>query len=247
VETYILDTFSSPANVSSPPFAFTSNDGYKLTLNGSGTATGATGLSGNITAPINKALTYNSNTGTIDQGESFVNFAAYVNSEIGKLDDVGFVADGSSDAPLNIDYGNDASVLFNIPTGGLTKLLIAEDAGLDPYRLEHCMGINSGCTTLFDGWTTSGSGNVQSILTSHGFGLNDNGTDIDQAFLFVFDAPVTGYFRLSETSNPDSDSSRLELDFIGGVTATPEPGVFGLLGIGMTGLFYVARRRKLAQ
>jgi hypothetical protein len=112
---------------------FTSNDGYRLGLDASHVATSTSALSGGgISALINTALTYNSTSGTIDNNEStagYGSFAAYVNSEIGKLDDVGFVQEGSDDAKLNIDYANDAAVLFNIPATGLMKLLIAEDAG----------------------------------------------------------------------------------------------------------------------
>jgi len=240
---------------------FTSNDGYRLGLDASHVATSTSALpGGGISALINTALTYNSTSGTIDNNEStagYGSFAAYVNSEIGKLDDVGFVQEGSDDAKLNIDYANDAAVLFNIPATGLMKLLIAEDAGLDPFKLEHCTGSAGSptCTTLFNGWTNSGSGNVQSFLTSNGFGLDDvpnpsnSINEIDQAFLFVFDAPLTGFFRLSETTNPDYNSSKLEIDFIGGVTyaPAPEPGSFVVTGLGVAGLIWFARRRKPAQ
>jgi hypothetical protein len=44
----------------------------------------------------------------------------------------------SSDAALNIDFGSHAKVILKIPTGGFNSLMIAEDAGLDPFKLERC-------------------------------------------------------------------------------------------------------------
>lgn len=244
VDLFILDTFGSPVVESSPTFTFSSTTGYRLFLSGQVANNWGALPVGGISVPIGAALTYNStNSGSIDQGESYSNFASYVNSEIGKLDDVGFVQEGTSDAALNLDYGDNASVLFNIPPGGLSKLLIAEDAGLDPFKLEYCTGVNSGCSTIFNGWTSS----VQSYLAMNNFGLNDTPSNIDQAFLFVFDAPLTGYFRVTETTNPDSSSARLEIDFIGGVTPNPEPGYFVVIGLGIAGSFWLARRRKLAE
>jgi hypothetical protein len=254
---YIFPTLSSPLAASNPtPFNLTGTAGYQLNLNGSGVASTATKLVGppngtsyNITNP----LTYRGRGGTINSGEgiSSSQMANRINSEIAKLDDWGFVTDGVPDAALNVDFGNDAWVSFNIPVVAgqvFQNLMIAEDGGLDPFRLDYCAP-GATCQTIFNGFSTS----ALNALTSStgGFGVSDSGSKIDQTFLFLFNQPLTGgYFKIYETSNYGSNSL-LEIDFIGGsvgsVGSTPEPSAWALFGTVGTILGIRAwRRRKQA-
>ena len=257
-EAYLFSTFSSPPSSSlpaTPPFTFTGTGatGFKLILNGSGIVTGVA-PTGDVTETITTPLTYHSYTGTIDSGEVFVGgTAAYVNSEVGTLDDVGAVSDGSPDAVLNLDFGNDARVKFNVPAG-LSYVLIGEDAGWDRFQLQYCPPAGCASPTTLVNWTSASSGAVTSILASStDFQTDDNAPEIDQLWLFVFDAPLTGGFlRFTETVNgsplPGSDGVRLEIDFVGGgfpvASAVPEPGTLLLLGSGLAALGFRLRGRR---
>ena len=173
----------------------------------SGVATSQTGLSGSVTAPIDNTVTYQSHSGVIDPGEPGP-ADARVNSEVARLDDVGLVTEGS-DAKLNIDFNNNAEVILKIPGGGFTSLMIAEDAGLDPFKLERCA--TASCS----------------------------GTQV------LFDAPLDGWLRISETRN--FGGTRLEVDFVGGadpLAAVPEPTTFLLWGTTAAGLALARWRRR---
>jgi len=122
----------------------------KLGLNGSSVATRQTGL----TAPVSVFI--DSHSGQIDSREPGA-AKAWDNSEVGGLVDLGFVAE-STDAPLKVDVSHKAKVVSKIPGGDFTNLVLAEDARLDPFKLERCA--TAGCSGtrqfLFDGsnWAT---------------------------------------------------------------------------------------------
>jgi hypothetical protein len=252
-EAYLFSTFSlpvvTPATPATPPFTFTGTGatGFELTLNGSGIVTGV-GSTGDVTRPISTPLTFFGYSGTINAGESGGTTAAHVNGEVGKLDDVGAVADGSSDAVLNLDFGDDAKVKFTVPVSGITHLLVAEDAGWDRFKLQYCATAACSSPTTLINWTGTSSGAVSSILhSSTDFQTDDDAPEIDQAWLFIFDAPLTsGYLRFTETENGSSharsDGVRLEIDFVGGgvysvvSSPVPEPGTLGLLAVGLAAL-----------
>lgn len=253
-QSYLFSTFSTTPGPSgtptgvNPPFSFTALDGVQLGLNSSGVATSSSDVGTTGPFNINSALTYQTHSLTVDSGESLIggSFSTHVNSEVGRLDDVGIVNEGPTDALLNIDFNNDAAVTFAIPTGGYTHLLIAEDAGLDPFKLSLCS--DAGCSapqTLFNGLSFS----VRTTLIGRtDFGGSDYGAEIDQIYLFLFDQPATGFFRISETTNYLTSSSTLEIDFAGGSTPqapVPEPGTLLLLGSGFAGMGYFFRKRLL--
>jgi hypothetical protein len=260
VDAFLFSDWSEPTDNSSPPFTFIGTDGVELTLDGSGVATSAADITSDVSLSFIQALTYVSHTGTIDSGEAGP-VGAHVNSEVGTLDDVG-VTNIGADTNLNLDYGNNASVIFNsIPVEGITRLMIGEDAGLDPFKLELCD--NATCTgtvtTLFNGFDEA---TKATILARSDFDACDEavtqGCAIDQVFLFVFSEPATGWLRLTETDDyfPATGdrplNERLEVDFIGVAiplpkTIVPEPASMLLFGMGGFGLIGggIRRRRSL--
>ncbi|MBI2526680.1 MAG: hypothetical protein HYV93_11920 [Candidatus Rokubacteria bacterium] len=240
---YLFSAFSTvpnPPGGVSAPFTLTGTAGVELTLNASAVAAGQIGLAGPVSALIDSTVTYESHWGGIDAGEPGP-IDARVNSEVGRLDDVGFVAEGG-DAALNIDFGNDAKVILKIPAGGFTSLLIAEDAGLDPFKLQRCPTADCGTRQLlFNGFTWS---TKSAVLARADFGGGDS-SPIDQAYLFLFDAPMEGWLRISETLN--LGGTRLEVDFVGGagpVAPVPEPTTLLLWGTAAGGLGRLAWRRR---
>ncbi len=253
LDAFLFSTWSTPPNVSSPSFLFSPTDGVRLTLNASGVPTAQVDVNAQGPFSINSALTYISHTGTINSGESGGTTAAHVNSEVGTLDDVGIFSP-SIDQLLNLDFGDNAAVIFALPGGGLTYLMIAEDAGLDPLKLELCS--NATCTTtsgntvqtLFN-WSSSSGGSVlTSVLSRSDFDAADDAA-IDQAYLFHFGSAATGWARLTETTNPSSSSERLEVDFLGGGRATPpptipEPASLLLFSMGSLGAGFMGRRKR---
>jgi len=238
---YIFPEFTAPGHPASPTFTYTGSGGYLLTLDGSKMATSAS-LVGSISQFITQALVYAGHNGIINSGESSATSPSRINSEVGTMDDAVFVADGIPDEDLNIDYGAGASVFFSIPSQGVSALLIAEDGGLDPFRLRHCTGISGspgsttgvGCTDLFYGWSNT----VQNTLVTGSLGLEDTG-EIDQQFLFVFNSAKNGYFEIREIGDP-GNNSKLEVDFVG-VHTVPEPGYYALLTAGLAGVLLLRR------
>ena len=239
---YLFSTFSTVPNPPGgvvAPFTLTGTGGVQLGLNASAVATSQVGLAGPVSADIDSTVTYQSHSGGIDAGEPGP-IGARVNSEVGRLDDVGFVAEGD-DAALNIDFKNDATVILRIPGGGFTSLLIAEDAGLDPFKLERCATADCGTRQLlFDGFNRA---TRDAVLARLDFGGGDS-SPIDQAYLFLFDGLVRGWLRISETRN--LGGTRLEVDFVGGldpVAPVPEPTTLLLWGTAAAGLGLLSRRR----
>ena len=213
-----------------------------LGLNASGVATSHTGLVGPVSAFVDSAVTYQSHSGGINSSEPGP-LGVRVNSEVSRLDDVGFLPD---DAALNIDFDNNASVIFKIPGGGVTNLIVAEDAGLDPFRLERCATADCSGTRqlLFDGFGFD-SATKNALLARPDFGSGGS-SPIDQIYLFLFDAPLDGWLRISEIGN--FGDGRLEVDFVGGLDpaalATPEPTTLLLWGTTAAGLVFARWRRR---
>jgi len=246
-EAYLFSAWSSPANESVPAFNFTGTTGVKLLLNGSGVATGRV-TAASQSVDVNFAFEYLSNTGTINAGEGFAQnsagMAARVNREIGRLDDAAFVNEGD-DAPLNLDFDSKgASVIlkkFDLP---ITHIVIAEDAGLDAFKLEWDADgdFGAGAIVLFNGFN---SATQTAILNRTDFSADDyDQGDIDQIYVFKFDqALAPGYLRVKEIGNPDKNSSRLEIDFAG-AHVVPEPSAVVLVAAGMSFVGMIIRRRR---
>ena len=252
-DAFLFSDWTAPTNVSNPPFAFTPIDGVKLTLNGSGVATSFADVNAEGPFDIDPALTYQKHTGTVNPGEGFaqtaVSMGPRVNSEVGTLDDVGIFNEGTDEA-LNVDFNNNSTVTFALPAEGITRLMVAEDAGLDPFKLELCS--DAACTTpvtLFNGLNAA---TRTGVLARADFDSCDGiGCAIDQVYIFVFDSTATGFLRVSESDN--FGQATLEIDFIGGAIpqgpppVIPEPAsllLFGLGGLGAVGFRGGKKSRK---
>ncbi|MDP2628257.1 MAG: PEP-CTERM sorting domain-containing protein [Candidatus Rokubacteria bacterium] len=126
--------------------------------------------------------------------------------------------------------------------GGFTSLPIAEDAGRGPVKLERCATANcSGrLQLLFDGFTWAAK---NAVLARADFGGGDS-SPIAQVYLFLFDGPMDGRLRISETLN--LGGTRLEVDFVGGLAPAPEPTTLLLCGTTAAGLGLLGWRRRRA-
>src|SRR3989338_4187463 len=107
LDAFLFSSWTTPTNVSSPPFNFSPTDGVRLTLNASGVPTAQVDVNSEGPFSINPALTYLSNTLTINAGETNGATAAHVNAEVGTLDDVGIFSPGA-DVLLYLGFGNNA-------------------------------------------------------------------------------------------------------------------------------------------
>ena len=238
----LYSDWSQPANVSSPPFNFAGTVGVSLTLNASQQVSSIADLGSFQSFGVDATVTYADSVG-IDVGESFGGtLAQRVNDEIGDWDDAGIIAE-SGDAALNVDFNgpSDSAVLFALPGQGFSTLIVAEDAGFDPFLMAWCLDsvCTGGPTVLFNGFTP---GATAGLLARPDFGAGDTGLDVDQAFVFTFEHPITGYLGFERLDNPGGEI--LELDFVGGSTAVPEPGTLLLVGTGLFGLAAWHRRRR---
>jgi hypothetical protein len=260
---YIFSSFSQPSNQSTVPFTFIGEGkyGYSMNLvNGVAQSVSLLGEGNDVKSRIQKPLTYSSHSGTINSGESFSNMKARVDSEINRLDDVGFFQE-KSDAALNLDFSDNAAVVMASPGTAqrpLYNLLIAEDAGIDPFKLEYCP--TAACTSstrtlLFNGFSSAAMNSLLQGPLNNGGGYFQTGDYIgnvndpssvrrvDQLFLFRFSQPIVGgFFRISETSN--YGGTTLEIDFAGGTV--PEPGTYLLTGTGAAMLALAGWRRRRA-
>ena len=251
-DAFLFSDWTQPVNESAPPFNFTPTDGVSLGLNGSGVATSFADVGAVGPFSINNTVAYDSHTLNINVGEGFaqtaVSMGPRVNSEIGTLDDVGFIDEGG-DAELNVDFSDSGStVTFALPAQGIDRLMIAEDAGLDAFKLDLCS--DAACTTpktLFDGMDDP---TRDGILARADFDVCDFSTEcaIDQVYLFVFDSSATGFIRISETGNfgTPEESATLEIDFIGNAvprSVVPEPASVLLLGFGGLGALGLTKPR----
>lgn len=67
---------------------------------------GSEPLTGNVAVGIEFAFRYREHSGLLNDGESFTGtLADRVDSELGRWDDVGFIEEGPTDEPLNVDFG----------------------------------------------------------------------------------------------------------------------------------------------
>lgn len=241
-EAYLFSDWSSPANNTAAPFTFTGTHGVQLTLNSVGLAIGQTSLTSPVTVGIEFAFQYRSHSGTLNAGEGVVDMASRVNSELGRWDDAGIFLEGPTDAPLNVDFGKGAQLYLKKFDCPLTHILIAEDAGLDPFKLwwDADGDFSSGAVPLFSGFNTS---TKNAILARPDFGSDDSGHAVDQAFLFVFGngGLPPGYLMIMESGN--FGGTKLEIDFAGG-RCIPEPTTSLTVGLGLMGLGMLIRRRR---
>ncbi len=240
-QAYLFSDWSSPANTAVPSFTFVGTSGVELGLNGSGLATSQSDLGGSVVVDIDFALEYWKHSGTINHGEGVVDMAARVNSEIGRWDDAGVINEGPTDAPLNVDFCDNAKLYLQKLECPIPYLLIAEDAGLDPFKLwwDADGDFSSGAVLLFAGFDTA---TKNAILARSDFGGDDSGADLDQVYLLLFEDPLpAGYLKIQETSS--YGGTLLEIDFIGS-RCIPEPTTALTVGMGMTLLTVFGRRRR---
>lgn len=249
-EAYLFSEWSSPPNNTSPSFTFTGTSGLLLFLDASGVATGQVSDAVGVDANIDFAFQYLSNTGIINEGEGFPqNSAAMgtrVDAEVGSLNDSGILDEDTIDAPLNVDFSAGAGVVFKQFDLTLSHILIAEDAGFDPFRLEWDADgdFSSGVVTLFNGFDAA---TRDAILARSDFRSDDTDNNMDQIFLFTFaEGLPPGFLRITEIGNFDPASTLLEIDFAGaaGATLVPEPSTFVTVGASIVVLGLLLRRRR---
>lgn len=231
-DAYLFSDWSSPSNVVGAPFTFVGGNGVRLILNASGQAVGTGAVPVVVSVGIEFAFQYRQHTGQLNAGESFSGtMENRVNSELELWDDAGFIDEGPVDAALNVDFSQGA-VLFLQPCDcALTHILIAEDAGWDPFALlwDADGDFSSGAVPLFAGFDIP---TRNAILARPDFGADDTGEDIDQVYLFVFggDGLPPGYLAILEAGNFAAEL--LEIDFAG-ARCIPEPSAGVLVGLSL--------------
>ena len=264
--TFDLFLIATPtvAGPSSAPFSATLSDVFQLDINFTNsngpTATGFSNVTDTFTFDVDQSLSFANDVTTgagvdpHDAGEPGEGTAARYDSQAGTWDDVGIANTNEEDDPeYNIDFGRNASVIFDQVAGGYTELLIAEDGGFNPFDMYLCDDID--CNTsekIFNGFNRL-LGVALDGLDFFTASDSTDATEVDQAFLFRFDAPITQFLKITEDDDRSAngiyrDSQRLELDFIGvGETVSAVPGPAGLpLLLSGLGVFVWARRRKPA-
>lgn len=221
-EAYLFSEWSLPYTPTTAPFQFVGTTGVQLTLNSSGQAVAASALTGNVAVGIEFAFRYREHSGLLNDGESFTGtLADRVDSELGRWDDVGFIEEGPTDEPLNVDFGAGAVLFLARFDCALTHILIAEDAGWDPFALwwDEDGDFGAGSVPLFTGFDIP---TRNAILARPDFAADDSGDDIDQVYLFVFGGAglPPGFLAIAEIGNFGAE--RLEVDFAG-ARCIPEP------------------------
>lgn len=255
VGVYLLSSQTAPTNASTPPFTVNGTNVFQLSLTGT-LATSATPVA-NLNFDIDQALTYKSHTGTINPWETDGATAAKVNAEVGTWDDVGIITEGSTgDANANTDYTAesgfwlwykpDAEVIFNgIPTNGFNDLIIAEDAGLDPFQLS-LFDDNSNWETVFTGFSDTLRDDLIDLPAFSG-GDSSKASEMDQAFVFRFDEAETRHVGVKYNGNFGGE--KLEVDFIGvgEAAVVPIPAAAWLFGSALVGMAGIGYRRRSAK
>lgn len=254
VDVFLISQQSSPAGASTAPFPVNATSVYELNLDTTGLATGFS-TAPDLTFDVFTALTYAGHSGWINPWEWGGRRAERVNREVGIWDDVGIVNEGRDDARLNTDYTgflSGAEVVFNPLSGGSPGVIVAEDAGLDPFQLSLCSDANCSDRDVvfrgFDDHTLS----LLLALPDFSAGDSNDPSKMDQAFVFQFRSPVTDFVAVKYNGNPGGEA--LEVDFIGAGTVAPvtlpapvpvpETAPLIVSAIGLMGLVGWRRRNK---
>lgn len=247
-QVFLIADQTDPSNNAVPEFTVKTTSVYELFLNEWGVADSFEKVTENFDFVVKNALTYKNSAADsyINAGEDYAeSFADRVNSELGTWDDMGIVTEGEIDADENTDFGDDDWLVLNGPDGGFTDLIIAEDAGLDAFKLFLCPDGANGCNKVFNGidWQ------VRNDLVDTGeFSKSDTSdeTNMDQAFVFRFTETVYDHIGIMEKWNPGGE--KLEVDFVGTGHIAPVPVPAGLpLVLTGLGAFAWLRQRRKAQ
>lgn len=277
---FLISEHTAPTQ-SSAELSFTTQTAYRVGLNGRLIGTSVQRVD-NFDVTVGAGLSFNNddyNNGAVfdvlDQTDQLSpeddpnlilepgqGTAAYYDSQAATWDNVNIRdANYSYDPTEQIDFGRNAPVVFNPVSGGFTELVIAELGGLNPFELWLCetascqddQGVDN-AQRLFTGLRDSLS---IDLFGQDDFAMEDDSaaSELDQTWLFRFDAPVTGHVRLVESDNRsvfDRDfNARVQVDFIGvgGLAApavVPVPTSLPLLAGGLGLLGFVMRRRRKA-
>ncbi|MEM9583033.1 MAG: hypothetical protein AAGA08_07945 [Pseudomonadota bacterium] len=259
VDVFLIADQTTPSSNENGSLEFTTNSVFQLGLDADTRMADSQEVVDNFNVTLGPALTYNSHTGNFNQASNegadteAREAMARANSEIGTWDDVGIVDEGT-DAARNIDYGSSARIEYNEIDGGFFDLIIAEDGGLDPFKLSLCDGDDcseGSLTTVFDGFTASMRDFFLGLDTFAALD-SDVESEMDQAFLFRFDENVTDHLRIDYSGEFSIGSGRgttkLEIDFAGAALITPVPLPAGMLlllsGLGLFGTIHLRKSRS---
>lgn len=247
-DVFLISDQSEPDNNETAPFLVKPTKTYKLNIDP--TTKVATSKS-EVIPPfyfnVEQQLTYKDHRAGdyINVGEPLGSqtFAERIDSEAGIWDDVGIVGDGRPDREENIDFESWGWVKFNGVKDGFTDLIIAEDAGLDPFKLYLCDDVNP-CNMIFNGFSDDLKAELAAMSD---FSISDTSTpsNMDQAFLFRFDEKIFDHVGIKATRG--YGHTNLEVDFVGTGHMAPVPVPAGLpMFLTSVGAFAWFRRRKQA-